>query len=116
MKSLHFQPHAAEARPFAAAFRCGVVSLALMASLHGVSAHAEPPGAPRDVAAPQAQRFEWRQMLTVDPDAERREAGRRRLSDEERERLRRDVRDASRDGYSKQPQVRNKNGKGKKSR
>lgn len=116
MKSMPSQTPHAKARPFAASFRCGVFSLAITAMLHGGSAHAESPGEAVTEGARQSQRFEWRRMLTVDPDEERREAVRRRLSEEERDRLRRDIRDAARDGYPKAPQRRSRNDKGRKSR
>ena len=116
MKLLRSQPPIAAARPFGASFRFSVLSFATMAMLHGGSAHATAPGEPPVEAARQSERFEWRRMLTVDPDEERREAGRRRLSVEERDRLRRDVRDAARDGYPNAQQGRGKSNKGRKPR
>lgn len=76
--------------------------LAAGAMLLAGSAHALPPGELVADAARQTQRMELRRMLSSGTD-DRREANGRRLSAEERQSLRRDLRDAARGAYPEQP-------------
>jgi hypothetical protein len=76
--------------------------LAAGAMLLAGSAHALPPGELVADAARQTQRTELRRMLSSGTE-DRREASGRRLSAEERQSLRRDVRNAARGAYPEQP-------------
>jgi hypothetical protein len=82
------------------------LQLALMLAIGGTlfagSAHALPPGELVADAARQTQRMELRRMLSSGTSEDRKEVGSRRLSPEERQSLRRDVRDASRGAYPEQ--------------